>query len=199
MTEAGDRWGIFMANLYKAWVAMVRGNFEETQTQLKKTGELLKEMPASSEAAADFYVFMGMYERLRGNYQAARLHYEKALKVYQDFGQKYEENVTRSDLGHTARRSGELSQAKAIYHQTLLYWQDLGSRAAIANQFECFAFIAVAEEEPQRAAKLLARKALRDNSSRNDRSGRVEYDQSMAQLRHARRNGVQRAMGGVAL
>jgi tetratricopeptide (TPR) repeat protein len=185
MTEAGDRWGIFMANLYKAWVAMVRGNFEETQTQLKKTGELLNEMPASSEAAAYFYVFMGMYERLRGNYQAARLHYEKALKVYQDFGQKYEENVTRSDLGHTARRSGELSQAKAIYHQTLLYWQDLGSRAAIANQFECFAFIAVAEEEPQRAAKLLgAAEALRDKiqAAMTDQE-RVEYDQSMAQLR----------------
>ena len=185
MTEAGDRWGIFMANLYKAWVAMVRGNFEETQTQLKKTGELLKEMPASSEAAAYFYVFMGMYERLRGNYQAARLHYEKALKVYQDFGQKYEENVTRSDLGHTARRSGELSQAKAIYHQTLLYWQDLGSRAAIANQFECFAFIAVAEEDPQRAAKLLgAAEAWRDKiqAAMTDQE-RVEYDQSMAQLR----------------
>ncbi len=64
-------------------------------------------------------------------------------------------------------------------------WQDLGARASVAHQLECFAFIAVAEEEPQRAAKLLgAAEALRDKAqSQMTDQERVEYDQSVAQLR----------------
>jgi hypothetical protein len=78
-----------------------------------------------------------------------------------------------------------LPQAKAIYRQTLVGWQDSGSRAAIANQFECFAFIAVTKEEPQHAAKLLgAAEALREQAqSLMAAYERVEYDQSVAALR----------------
>ena len=184
MTELGDRNGIFMANLYKARYALLRGNFEERQIYLKKTEELMKEMPSSWEAAY-FYIFTGMDERYRGNHQAARPYYEEALKVFQKLGNKDSENVMRSELGHIARLSGDLPQARAIYRQTLVRWQDLGHRSAIANQLECFAIMAVSEEEPHRAVKLFgAAEALRDKaqSPMTDQE-RVEYDQSVAQLR----------------
>jgi hypothetical protein len=78
-----------------------------------------------------------------------------------------------------------VSNKATIYRQTLLVWQDLGSRAAVANQFECFAFIAVAEEEPQRAAKLFgAAEALREQAqARMTAQEQIEYDRSLAQLR----------------
>lgn len=54
--------------------------------------------------------------------------------------------------------AGRKPSASCPHHE-----KALGSPAAVANQMEYFAFIAVAEEEPQRAAKLLgAAEALRD-------------------------------------
>ena len=185
LTELGDSVGIFFANLYQARLAAIRGNLEERQFYLKRTEEMMKDMPSSLEAAAEFYIFTGMDERTRGNYQAARPYFEEALKTFQKLGQKYYENVVRSELGHIARLSGDLPQAKAIYRQTLMGWQDSGSRAAIANQFECFAFIAVLEGKPQRAATLFgAAEALREQAqSLMAEYERVEYDQSVAALR----------------
>ena len=46
-------------------------------------------------------------------------------------------------------------EARKIYKSTLKGWQDIGNRGAIANQLECFAFLAIKEEDPQRAARLL--------------------------------------------
>jgi len=56
--------------------------------------------------------------------------------------------------GRDARHMGKIVEAKKIYNETLKGWQNLGNRAAIANQLEGFAFIALTEEEPQRAVKL---------------------------------------------
>jgi hypothetical protein len=59
-----------------------------------------------------------------------------------------------------------------------------GNRTAVADELECFGFLAVHEEEPQRAAALLgAAEALREkNQSPMADYERVEYDQRMAQL-----------------
>ena len=62
----------------------------------------------------------------------------------------------------------------------------MGNRPAIAHQLECFAFLAIADEEPQRAVKLFsAAEALREiaQSPMADYE-RIEYDQSMEQLRY---------------
>ncbi len=65
------------------------------------------------------------------------------------------------------------------------HWQDLGNRAAISNQLECFGFLAIADEEPQRAIWLFgAAEALREriNSMMTDYE-RIEYEQAITQLR----------------
>jgi hypothetical protein len=90
-----------------------------------------------------------------------------------------------SELGHIARDTRDLNQAKKIYNETIIGWQDLGHRPAIANQLECFAFIAITEEEPQRALKLLgAAEALREKIGSPMANYEVmEYDKEVAQLR----------------
>jgi len=90
-----------------------------------------------------------------------------------------------SELGHIARHTGDMTQARRIYQETIKGFQDLGNRSAIAHQLECFAFIAISEEEPQRAAKLFGTaEALREriNAPMTDQE-RIEYDQAAAQLR----------------
>ena len=64
----------------------------------------------------------------------------------------------------------------------------LGNRSAIAHQLECFGFLAMHDEEPQRAAKLFgAAEALRERApSPMTDFERIEYDQAVAQIaRHA--------------
>jgi hypothetical protein len=61
-----------------------------------------------------------------------------------------------SEIAHTQRAMGHYTEAKNTYLETIKLYQDYGNRPAVAHQLECFAMIAVAEEEPQRAAKLFA-------------------------------------------
>jgi predicted ATPase/class 3 adenylate cyclase len=184
LTELGDTWGIFMANLNKARVATFRGNSDDRQIYLKKNRELMMNAPLSFQSAI-FYLGMGMDERYRGNHQAARPYFEEGLKAFQKLRHKNFENVMRSELGHITRLSGDLTQAREIYQQTIKRWQDLGHRSAIANQLESFAFISIAEEEPQLAAKLFgAAEALREKiGSPMAKYEEGEYNQSVTQLR----------------
>jgi len=81
--------------------------------------------------------------------------------------------------------TGDINQARKIYNETIKGWQDVGNRAAIAHQLECFALICVGDEEPQRAIRLFgAAEALREKTqSPMTEYEQIEYDQSIDQLR----------------
>ena len=102
-----------------------------------------------------FYMGMGMNEKLLGNYGTAKNYFEEGLVIFNRIRSLNFQLVMRSELGHVARLTGKLNDAKNIYHETLRGWQNMGHRGAIANQLECYAFIAIVEEEPKRAALLL--------------------------------------------
>jgi hypothetical protein len=63
--------------------------------------------------------------------------------------------VSQSDLGHFLRRQGDIQAARAIYEKTILAWFEHGSRPAVAHQLECFAYIANAQGNYERAVKLI--------------------------------------------
>jgi len=64
-------------------------------------------------------------------------------------------------------------------------WQELGQRAAVAHELECFAFIAGASGQNERSAKLFgAAEALRELiGSPMTPLERREYDQAVSNLR----------------
>jgi hypothetical protein len=90
-----------------------------------------------------------------------------------------------SELGHVARITGKTAEAKELYRQSLRHFQDQGNRAAIAHELECFAFLAIAEEEPQRAANLLgAAEALRERIKASMQYlEHLEYEDAITRLR----------------
>lgn len=63
--------------------------------------------------------------------------------------------VCRSELGHLFRKDGRYEQAEEIYRETIIAFQDLGQRAGVAHELECFAFIAIERGSNKRAATLL--------------------------------------------
>jgi hypothetical protein len=71
-----------------------------------------------------------------------------------------------------------------IYQETIVAYQDYGHRGAIAHQLECFAYISIAQEQGERAVKLLsAANALRERvNSRRTPQEQMEYEKSIADL-----------------
>jgi predicted ATPase/class 3 adenylate cyclase len=183
LSEIQDRWGMIMATLNTARVAAAEGDYEASQKYFGMVKESVKEAPYSFQTGI-VYFGMGMEERARGHADIAKGYFEEGLNIFIRLKHKSFENVLKSELGHIARTTGDYTQAKTIYRQTIMRFQNLGSRPAIANQLECFAFIAISEGEPQRAARLLgAAEALRERiSSQMTDFERVEYDQSLARL-----------------
>jgi tetratricopeptide (TPR) repeat protein len=161
-----------------------KGDNYEKEKYFEKLRAMMREMPKSFQVSM-FHLGMGMDERLRGNYDTARKIFEEGLEMFKRLHSKNFVLVMRSELGHVERQQGNLSQARSMYRETIKGWQDMGNRAAIANQLECFGFLAIQDEEPQRAVKLFgAAEALREQiqAPMTDYE-RIEYDQAVAQVR----------------
>jgi predicted ATPase/class 3 adenylate cyclase len=182
--EVDDKFGLGMAYANMARVAASKGDLKAKQKYSEKLKGLIGELPVSFQTGLIF-MGMGMDESRQGNYGTAKTLFEDALDIFKRLRNKNFQMGMTSELGHIARHTGDLNQAKKIYSETIKGWQDLGHRAAIANQLECFAFIAITEEETQRALKLLgAAEALREKISSPMANYEVmEYEKEVAQLR----------------
>lgn len=128
---------------------------------------------------------LGFFAKTIGDFEQARARFRTCLPVFLELGDKHRINMIQSELAHIEREQGQYRQAIPMYRETILEWQRLGHRAAIAHQLECFAFIAKAQEQPERAAKLLgAAEALREkiNIAMMPQE-RIEYEREVADLR----------------
>ena len=182
--EFDDDFGLGMAELNMTRVAAERGDEGEAQVYFDKLRERIRRTPGSFGVGM-FFLAMGMDEEARGNYAAAKKHFEDGLLVFDGIGNLNFQRVLKSELGHLERRAGNLPKARLIYQETIRGWQEVGNRPAVAHQVECFGFIALAEEEPERAARLFgAAEILRKkvDSPMTDQE-RLEYDRAVAQLR----------------
>jgi hypothetical protein len=95
--------------------------------------------------------------------------------------------VAESELGHLLRRSGEDEAAVAIYRRTIMTWQNLGHRPAVANQLECFGFLARRAGRLLRAAVLLGAAEMLRESTHAVMTfvEQREYESELAALREA--------------
>jgi tetratricopeptide (TPR) repeat protein len=92
---------------------------------------------------------------LTGDLERAESIYREANHGFQEFGEPTQTIITRSELAHTLRRQGKWDQALPLYRETILYFQDMGHEPAVANQLECFAYIAIAQKEPEKAGLVI--------------------------------------------
>ena len=104
-----------------------------------------------------------MGARFNGRFEEARTQFAPLVPIFRDMGDHHRSNMVRSEMAHMERLEGRHEKAIAMYRETILEWKRLGHRAAVANQLECFAFIAKAHEQTERAIKLLgAAEGLRE-------------------------------------
>jgi hypothetical protein len=121
----------------------------------------------------------------RGELAEARSHADRMLDLHMEMGDQLAITGHQSAMAHAARQLGNFEEALALYRETIPQWQEIGHRGAVAHQLECFAFIAKAQEQGERAAKLLSvAQALRDASgSTRTPQEQIEYDRELAGLR----------------
>jgi predicted ATPase/class 3 adenylate cyclase len=117
----------------------------------------------------------GRVASLAGRLPEAERWLIEARGYYVAFGDSRFERVLTSELAHVLRREGRLDEAEAEYRTTIRGWQASGNDGAVANQLECFGYIAVARGDGERAARLLGcAEAIRE---------RGEYDAAIGRLR----------------
>jgi hypothetical protein len=107
------------------------------------------------------------------------------LDLHREMGDQLSVTGHQTAMAHVARQIGNYHEALALYHETLPDWQKMGHRGAVAHQLECIAFIAKAQEQGERAVKLMsAAAALREasNSPRTPQE-RLEYEKELTGLR----------------
>jgi predicted ATPase/class 3 adenylate cyclase len=182
--EINDHWGLAMAYQAMVSVAAQKGDLSEKERYLGKLKELMREAPTSFQAGI-FFLGIALDEILRGNYETAKGLLENGKNIFRRLRNREFQTIFSSELGHIARYTGDTQRAREIYKETLRSWQDLGHRAAVAHQLECFGFLALHDEEPQRAVKLFgAAQALRERiQAPMTEYEHVAYDQAVARVR----------------
>jgi predicted ATPase/class 3 adenylate cyclase len=127
----------------------------------------------------------GIAAKFQGNYEFARENFEISLPLFEEMEDIQRVTMIQSELAHMERYEGHLDQAEQVYRQTILVWQKIGHQAAVANQLECLAFIAMAHEKDKQAVKLLgAAEVIRAKINIPMLTfERVEYDERLAELR----------------
>jgi tetratricopeptide (TPR) repeat protein len=162
--ELGDKFllGGALANMAGV-IVMTQGNLQTLHAYHEEGLQLLKETGSYWVIAMTEFGY-GLLTGAQGNYADAQAQFEVCIPLFTELRDRHRLAMVRSELAHLERRRGHFVQAKPLYRETLLEWQRLGHRAAIAHELECCAFIAKAQEDDMRAARLFgAAEALRQN------------------------------------
>jgi tetratricopeptide (TPR) repeat protein len=182
-------YGAELANVLQAlaYVTMeVHGPdaMEKIQSYMEESLDL-SQGSVDPEAALRTEGILAQLAFYRGDMSEAQKHADLMLDLHKEMGDQLGITGHQSEMAHIWRQLGNYKEALALYRETLLEWQKIGHRGAVAHQLECFAFIARALEQGERAVKLMsAAEALRA-ASRSLRTPKEsnEYDRELAGLR----------------
>jgi len=164
--------------------AYVNEDFIKSDALREKAIDLLKEHGSRWSFGITMYGF-GNLLIMRKQYEKSREKFKIAMQTMQEIGSNRNVNMIKSDLAHILRHEGNYPEAIASYRETIMEWQRMGHRSAVAHQLECLAFIAKALGQEEKATKLLgAAEALRQRIEIDmTPPEREEYDNEVADLK----------------
>jgi len=170
-----------------AYVTMeVHGSQASEQLQSYMEESLaLSQGSVDTEAAVRTEGLLARLALFRGDLHEARKHADLMLDLHRKMGDHLCVTGHQSEMAHAARQLGNFEEALVLYRETIIDWQKMGHRGAVAHQLECFAFIAKAQAQRERAVKLLSAADVLRQVSNSPRTPmeRVEYDKEVSELR----------------
>jgi predicted ATPase/class 3 adenylate cyclase len=176
--------GLEMAYGNLARWAAIHGDFQEGEKYLALARASTKSGAITIQSGF-LNMGLGIGARSQGRLDVAQSHFEEGLRIMKHIGHKGMIAALTSEIAHTKRAMGNFAEAKQTYRETIKVFQDYGNRPSVAHQLECFAMIAVVEEDPPRAAKLFgAADAIREATGHKPTDEeQVEETQFISRLR----------------
>jgi non-specific serine/threonine protein kinase len=151
----------------------VRGHWDEGGERMDQLLTAGGDVPAELRAevllgAAFLAMYRGQYDdarrldegplaRRRGDYATARAHYEEALTIFRDLGDRYGESGSLHGLGWVASEQGDLPLARDHYQQALAISEGLGDKAGVGSALNNLAGLLAREGETSEALALWER------------------------------------------
>jgi len=187
MRAAGEPWALASALLWLGeYEGLTRDDLATAQAELAESVRLYRQL-GSVWGTAQSLLALGRIANAAGDTAAARRLVEESLPMLLERRDLRRANMARSELAHIERHEGHVAQAQALYRQTIVAWEELGNKGAMAHQLECLAFVARAEGHAyaERAARLLgaaeAARAAANSPMWPDEQ--LEYDRELAAVR----------------
>jgi predicted ATPase/class 3 adenylate cyclase len=185
--ESDDTFALGLSLGVTSEYLMITGKDPEmAQEYASQSIKILKEH-GQQWAYAIILLVMGMVAKYKGDLKFSRESLGNILPLFREMGDIQRVNMIQSELGHMERYEGNFDKAEQVYRETILVWQKIGHRAAVANQLESLAFIASAHAQGERAVRLLgAAEALREKINiQMSQFERIEYDKQITELRNS--------------
>lgn len=180
-----NKLGVAMILSPKAvWLRTVKGDLAAAVACAEEGLRLMREV--GNPWISGMFIFgLGVASASNDDYLAAKAYLEESETVYRELGDRQMVTAAQSERAHIERQTGHYAQAVALYSSTILGWQELGHRSALAHELESLAFIAIAQSQPRRAACLLgSAESMREAAdSPMAPAERTEYTEHVAALR----------------
>ncbi len=135
-------------------MAKDRGDYPAAQRLFEESLALAKQREDKRSIALALHN-LGDVARGQEDFTAAHDLYEASLALHREVGNRLGIAAVLSSLGSVARDQGDLAQARALYEEGLRLERDAGDRKGIARSLGAFASVAAANQDPNRAARLL--------------------------------------------
>ena len=168
-----------------SFTGIAHGDYKTAEAYEAEALVLAKEHGENWWGSAMSMVISARGAVMRGDYARARAYLIECLPAFEQLGDVHRVNMVHSELAHMDRYEGHDEKAEAAYRKTILVWQKLGHRAAVAHQLESFGLIAQKQGKGGRAVRLLgAADSLREKINiPMYPAERVEYEKALEHLR----------------
>jgi len=164
--------------------SMMGGDINKAQAYLEEAMGFIEEL-GGSVLGIQILAGQGQLLARSGDLEGAEAMYREVDRRFHEMGAPMQTILTRNELAHLLRQQGKWAQALPLYRESILYFQDMGHEPAVAHQLECIAYIAIAKEAPDTAARLLgAAQAIRERTNNPIKPPwqKAENDQAMKEL-----------------
>jgi DNA-binding SARP family transcriptional activator/tetratricopeptide (TPR) repeat protein len=122
---AGHRGGEAQLLNNVGWCHALLGDYQRTRVFCRKSIALSAELSDRSDEEAQGWDSLGYAEHHLGNLAEAVNCYQRALSIFRELGNRYQEALSLTHLGDTRHAAGELTQARDAWRQALDILDDL--------------------------------------------------------------------------
>jgi tetratricopeptide (TPR) repeat protein len=151
--ELEDKPGIAGSLSSLGWVAWYQGDYGAAQALYEESLAIFRDLGVKWGVAWSVGN-LGWVACEQGEYGVARALFEERLAICREQGDEHGIAESLWYLGMTAHGQGDCVAARALLEEGLAMFRDLGTKQEIAESLEALAAVAVAQAQPERAARL---------------------------------------------